>query len=498
MPEKNLIIIGAGMAGLSAGCYARMNGYSTQIFEMHDKPGGACTSWKRKGYVFDFSIHNLAGSGSESDFRSLWEELGALRGSAIIDHEEFVRVEGPEGKSFTVYRDIDRLERHMKELAPGDARVIDDYIRGIRKMTGYNIMAMQLGGFGRKVGVLPYIGTISKWAKVTVGDYGSRFKDPFMRQAFPLIHYGIPSVPMIGNMATLALLHKRDMGWPTGGSLPFAMNIERRYLELGGRIDYGKKVDKVIVRDDRAVGVRLADGTEHLSDHVVSAADGYATIYQMLDGKYVDPLIDAYYQQWMPDSEPFGSNLFIGTTMDIGAEPHAIALLLDRPVVIEGKERDHLDIELFSDRTGLAPPGKSVIKVVWDSSYSYWKELRQDKVSYDQTKKETAEAIIKALEVRFPGLTDTVEAVDLATPVTNERYMGVRNGFQCWGPKENAMRIMQKGLSRKLPGLKSFHMSGQWAMATTGLTTAALDGKNLIKEICKGDGKRFVALRPSD
>ncbi len=47
---KSIIIIGAGMAGLSAGCYAQMNGYTTHIFEQHGSPGGVCTSWKRKGY----------------------------------------------------------------------------------------------------------------------------------------------------------------------------------------------------------------------------------------------------------------------------------------------------------------------------------------------------------------------------------------------------------------------------------------------------------------
>ena len=45
--EKSIIIIGAGLSGLSAGCYGQMNGYRTQIFEMHSKAGGACTSWKR-------------------------------------------------------------------------------------------------------------------------------------------------------------------------------------------------------------------------------------------------------------------------------------------------------------------------------------------------------------------------------------------------------------------------------------------------------------------
>jgi len=48
MEQKSIIIIGAGIAGLAAGCYGQMNGYRTQIFELHYNPGGLCTSWKRK------------------------------------------------------------------------------------------------------------------------------------------------------------------------------------------------------------------------------------------------------------------------------------------------------------------------------------------------------------------------------------------------------------------------------------------------------------------
>lgn len=65
MPNS-IAIIGAGLAGLSTGCCARMNGYQTEIFEMHNLPGGMCTSWTRQGYVFDGSLHNLAGTAPAS------------------------------------------------------------------------------------------------------------------------------------------------------------------------------------------------------------------------------------------------------------------------------------------------------------------------------------------------------------------------------------------------------------------------------------------------
>ncbi len=76
-----IIIIGAGVAGLSAGCYARMNGYQAEIFELHDLPGGLCTAWERKNYTFDGCIHYLFGSGDGQPFNQVWQELGAAAGA---------------------------------------------------------------------------------------------------------------------------------------------------------------------------------------------------------------------------------------------------------------------------------------------------------------------------------------------------------------------------------------------------------------------------------
>ena len=90
--DDTLIIIGAGIAGLAAGCYAQMNGYRSQIFELHNLPGGLCTAWERKGYVFDGCIHYLFGSGAGQPFHRMWEELGAVQGRRIVHHTEFIRV----------------------------------------------------------------------------------------------------------------------------------------------------------------------------------------------------------------------------------------------------------------------------------------------------------------------------------------------------------------------------------------------------------------------
>jgi phytoene dehydrogenase-like protein len=82
--DYSIIIIGAGFAGLSAGIYAQMNGYKTQIFEMHNKPGGLCTSWKRNGFVIDGCIHWLVGSAPGSAMNDYWKEVGVVQGIHTI------------------------------------------------------------------------------------------------------------------------------------------------------------------------------------------------------------------------------------------------------------------------------------------------------------------------------------------------------------------------------------------------------------------------------
>ena len=247
MTEKSVIIIGAGIAGLSAGCYLQMNGYRTQIFELHDKPGGLCASWKRKGYTIDGCIHWLLGARPGIDFYRFWEELGAVQGRTMIEHEEYMRIEGKEGQAFVLYTDADRLEQHMKELAPEDADTIDELLQGAERAGRLDVSFMkapEVQNLAEKVGpmlkMLPHLPFVMKWAKFPFGDYGKRFKNPFLREAFAVLTEDVADMPAFGLFNNIAWYGKGVTGYPVGGSMEFARAIERRYLDLGGEIHYSR------------------------------------------------------------------------------------------------------------------------------------------------------------------------------------------------------------------------------------------------------------------
>ena len=323
MSRKSIVIIGAGIAGLAAGSYARMNGYDSVIFEMHDKPGGVCTSWKRKGYTIDGCIHHLAGSGPKSEVHQVWRELGAADPQDFVFYDEIVQVEA-DGLALTVHSDIDRLERHMKEIAPEDADTIDEYVAAARAFTRIDLLAFPLLSpweVARKA--LPVLPLMGKYGKLTLEKFAEKFKNPFLRKAFPTVQYDFPNIPMMVHLNFLAGSHNRTLGWPKGGSLAFARAVENRYRGLGGRIEYNSRVSKILVEGDRAVGVRLADGTEHRADIVISAADGRSTIFDMLSGEYADDRIRAYYKS-PPDYCEMSLHVSYGVSRDMTGEPHSL------------------------------------------------------------------------------------------------------------------------------------------------------------------------------
>src|SRR5215469_18635540 len=131
--SPKVIIIGAGIAGLSCGCYLQMNGIQTEILEAGELPGGLCTAWKRGHYMFDGCLRWLMGALPSSLFHQMWCELGAIAGRKVLVYDDIFRIEAPDGQTLTVPADLDKLARELKRVAPEDAVHIDRLIKDARR-----------------------------------------------------------------------------------------------------------------------------------------------------------------------------------------------------------------------------------------------------------------------------------------------------------------------------------------------------------------------------
>lgn len=501
--HKSIVIIGGGVAGLAAGCYAQMNGYRSQIFELHDLPGGLCTSWERNDYIFDGCIHYLLGSAPGQPFHQMWQELGAVQNRPMLSVDEFMRVVDGDGRTLILYVDPDRLEQHLLTLAPGDGRPIRAFCAGVRKFAGFDMFALKESPDpifrrfrnpleARQLGMrlLPYLEPMLRWAFVSAEEFAGRFRDPLLRRAWPLL-FGWPQIPVMAAMSQLASMHSGNGAFPAGGSLEFARALERRYLALGGQIHYKSQVDKILVEHDRAVGVRLYSDEIHRADFVISAADGRGTIFDWLGGEYATRTISSCYDGHLPLRSQVQVSLGVGR--DFSAEPHWVTYLLDQPLTIAGEDRLDLGVKHYCFDPSLAPPGKSVIQFMVPSGYDYWQRIYGRKL-YDTEQDQVAEILIDFMEQRHPGFRQQVEVVDVATPLSFERYTGNwRGSVSGWLLSKETMRLLLRGIPKTLPGLQGLYMAGQWVEPGGMVPMAAASGRNVIQMICRRDGIPFHA-----
>jgi phytoene dehydrogenase-like protein len=498
MPQK-VIIIGAGVSGLSVGCYLQMNGFDTEIFEMHNMPGGVCTAWKRGGYTFDGCIHWLMGSGPSANMHQMWRELHAVQGRRFVEWDEYMSVRTTSGETFTVYTDPRKLRDEMLRLAPEDGRLIGQLCNAIERFSTVDMpITTEKMGLLEQLGyLLPYLSVVPgmmSWGKLSVQTFCSRLKSRTLAEAIETLYGGegeMPDFPVTGLVMMLAFMHKKSNGYPIGGSLEFARAIEGRYIGLGGKIRYNTKVDRILVEDDRAVGVSCGSD-EHRANEVISCADGHATLFDMLDGKYMSPEQRTAYETF----PVFSSLIYVGIGIgkDLRDRPSMMSFPLKQEIRLENGALTlrRLGVRLFNFDPTMAPEGKTAaIVAIASRNLPYWRELREsDPAKYREEKKRVGELVVDALDAELGAIKPFVEVVDIATPATWHRYTGNWQGsFEGFLPTR---KTMMKNLGATLPGLANFSMHGQWVAVGGGLPPAGMNGRALAKTLCRKYGRRFT------
>lgn len=496
--EPTALIIGAGVAGLSAGCYAQMNGFRSRIFELHTIPGGLCTSWRREGYLFDGAVRYLVGTGEHTRTYPMWRELGVLPRQGVHYYDEFIRYEGRDGRSVDFYTDPDRLEDHLLAIAPRDDDPIREFTDGLRALADFDLPldlspddAAEGLNFGRVM--LGHGLPLLRWMGTTVRSFAERFHDPLLREAFTGFFQCTPAdFPMLMMLMTLAPMGSKSSGYPIGGSLDLAEAMARRYKALGGKISYGARVTEIVVENDTAVGVRLDDGSEHRGDIVISAADGRSTIFDMLGGQYANGRVRGWYEQ-LPVAESI-MQVSLGVRRDFSAVAPMLDLPLAKPIDMGGQLHERLVLKHYCFDPTMTDPGKSALTVWAEAGHAHWAGMRRDEARYLAEKERVGQEVVDALDQRFPGLAAAVDVIDVATPVTFERYTANWKGsIHGWALGMRKMEYMVRmGMPKTLPGLSNFYMIGQWIEPAGNVQLSAASGRDVIEMICRRRRQDFV------
>jgi phytoene desaturase len=490
---KKVIIIGGGVAGLSAGIYGQMNGYDTEILEMHTGPGGQCTAWKRMGYTFDHCIHWLVGT-SHGPFHQIWRETGALDDTTrVIDPETYVTIMTTKGEALVIYSDVDRWERYLLEIAPEDESAIRRMCRDMRRAATLEISGkppfrrnlFDTIRFLFKSG--PALKIFVRYSRMTVGDYFHQlgFRSDVLKERLVGFASIMEDFSAIAFIMTLSWFSNKNAGYPVGGSMPFTLRMFDRYQSLGGTFTGGAKVERIITGGGKATGVRLKDGTEKYADHIIGACDLHALIYDLLEGKHLTPEIDKAFTEW----PLFKSMVQVSFGIDrpIESGDHTYHVMAEGSSIGSTVLTAGYSIANYNHDPMITPEGKCVMKLCYDSPFEIWE--RMDQAEYRAEKEKIREDATELLERFYPDVKGHLDVVDVATPLTDVKYTGVWKGaYEGFMP---AISSIGKAMKMTINGLENFYLAGQWTYPGGGLPPSAQSGKWVVEAICRKDRKKF-------
>lgn len=492
MSNRSLIIIGGGLAGLATGVYARVNGYPVRVFERHAVSGGMCTSWKRKGFEIDGCIHWLMGCTPGSDMRRIYDEVGAWDEARMAPIASFVRhVDEASGATLEITADLSKLEADLIALSPADTPLVREMMKAVAGLRGWRMpVAKPTDLLGPLDGVkllwamrraLPVFG---RYNKITCSEFAGRFQSPALRRFLNFV----PEMPVGFFFVVLAGLADHDFRAYRGGSRVFAQAIEERFVALGGDLVKKAEVQRVVVEGGRAVGVRLADGSEHRADVVISAADAHATFFELLGGAHLTPTWKLAFERW-PLFRPICLVSF-GLTERFAEAPASFTAWLREPLACGATAAASFHARLFSADPEVAPAGGTVAQVTIETDWDSWKALADGpREAYDAAKERLAADVLARLEPHLPGVRAAVAMTDVATPHTFWRYGRVyRGAYEGWLPTPETQKLK---LERTLPDLKGFHLVGQWVEPGGGVPPALFGGRHLVQRLCREDQREF-------
>lgn len=500
--SEKIIIIGAGVSGLAAGIYGQLNGYQTEIYEKNPVPGGLCVTWKRDNFLIDGCIHWMTGTKEGTEMYQMWQDLNAFKDEDIIQPDNFGSIEY-KGTVITLWCDLNKLERELIKISPEDKKLIKKTIYLVYKIQNMPLptdIPLSEMSINRKLkfvfSVFPYLKMYVYTKKRKTADYFKKFKSPILRYALAKI------VPGDGNLYTalyaFGTVALGNGGVIRGGSSALINNLVKKYKEAGGILHLNKPVERIVIENNQAVGLRFKNNEIVKADHIIAACD-FAHIYELCERKYVDKQFKKRFER--PNVYPTPSCIYISLRINLeeykklGITP--VYQFVCDSFMAGKREYNSLPLRVYSYDESFIKDGDVLGTVLLHQSnldYKYWRKLYKNQENYKEEKQRIATAVVNRLENRFPNLKDKIKVIDVCTPKTYNRYTNAYCGsYMPFAYTSKGSIYYSNG---KIRGLKGLLIAGQWTVLPGGIPIAMMSGKFAIQRILKESHKWYKISKP--
>jgi len=479
---KKVIVVGAGIAGLSAAIYAQRSGFEVTICEQHNMAGGMCTGWRRNGYLFEGSAHWLTGSSPKTQLNQLWKETGALNDEVKILLRNIFYAVDWDGHTINLYRDLNKTVEQLRRLSPEDEKAICRLESDVKSFSRIQMPIYDIRGVktqnprrlspGVLLKMLPVLPKLWRWEKTTCKEYAEQFKHPAIQQ---LLRFLPDQRSVLSIIAILSTLNAGDAGYPEGGSLAMIERMTRTFEKLGGRIFLKTKVKKVHFKNGKVSGVTVENGFLS-TDAVIVTQETIAAVDQLFD----TPLKEKWLKNLCKNTKPAVCTFVcVGIRTEI---PQMPAWELAEPIIFAGITLSKIGFDNYAEYEGYSPKGCTTLTaVLTGDTYEFWKKAKEEN-RYDEEKRNLANEISRVICEKYPQAEGAIEVIDIATPLTYERYTGAYHGS--W------MSIVGVGDKMNIyPGflksVKGLYFAGHRLMNPGGLPVAIESGRKAAQMVCR-------------
>lgn len=476
---SEVLILGAGVSGLTAGIYCLMAGHKVTICEQHTIPGGNLTGWTRQKLHIDNCIHWLTGTNKHSFFNRIWHDIGALGDNIPLIKEDSLYTYNCNGTAVTLYRNLDKTIEEMLRVAPEDHDEILKLKKAIKVLERCNHTGGEDFSKGVNFKTIVRMPMLLRYWKRTTREYGELYKSPAMRGFFE----GLlgPDFSAIAFLMVAATYCSGNGDIPEGGSFSMAQRVAKKFKELGGEIKFFKKALKVSTDGNRVSSVTFEDGEVIKADNVIVTFEP-----KMFFEKIMDKKLPKEYKRLYRGFKRFST---IQTAFAVPADSISFSGSMSIDIPGELREGLHSDKALLRESAyekSFVKDGKKVLQsmIYVDEEFAkYFIEISkiEGKEQYREEKKKLGDMQKDMIEKLFPEMEGKLELIDNWTPASYARYVGTEIGsWMSFIMPAKKIPVFVKG---KVKGMQNLFFASQWQMMPGGLPLAALAGKNTAKMI---------------
>ncbi|WP_287127655.1 carotenoid isomerase [Candidatus Cyanaurora vandensis] len=480
----DVVVIGAGLGGLSAAAHLVSQGYRVLVLEKYLIPGGSGGYFERAGYRFDVGASMIFGLGERGTTNLLTRALASVD-EKIPSIPDPVQVHYHlQGLTVRVHRDYEQFSGELGDRFPQERRGIQQFYgecwRVFNYLNSMELLSLEEIGYLTRT-FLQNPGAclgLARYLPLNVGGVARKYiRDLELLRFIDMECYCwsvVPAArtPMINAGMVFSDRHYGGINYPVGGVGQIALALERGITRLGSQIRYGAHVKRVLLNGRKqAVGVQLATGETLMAQAVVSNATRWDTFGRLLTADEI-PGAERGWQQRYQKSASFLS-LHLGvyqSLIPVGTDVHHI--LLDRWADLEAALGTvFVSIPTLLDPS-LAPPDRHIIHAFSPTAMDAWRGL--DPAAYAQQKQAWADQIIHRVSQILPGLKEAIVFQEVGTPRTHRRFLGRVDGT--YGPIPRGTPLGLVGMPFNRTAVPGLYCVGDSTFPGQGLNAVAFSG----------------------